>query len=165
MATPRDVILGQLATGQYLLDKFTSDLSDQEYFVVPTEGANHAAWIVGHIAVSEDSMSAAVAGGKKRLGEDLYKLFQGGTACVQDASKYPSRKAIDELFKNARAHCIEALKAFDVNRWDEKMPDSFSAQLFPTRGSYWNLIGTHHFWHIGQLTVCRVALRKKHVLM
>ena len=164
MTNRKDVVLEQLRLGEYLIEKFTADLSDPEYFMVPAEGANHAGWILGHIAVSEDAITSAATGSPKRLPEPTHELFKGGTECRPDASKYPTRSKIDELFRNARVHTVEALKGFDEGRWDDPSPDEYSEEIFPTLGSLWAVQGTHQYWHIGQLTVCRTALKKGRVL-
>jgi hypothetical protein len=165
MSTPKDIILNQLQSGNYLIEKFTADLSDAEYFKPPIAGANHAAWVLGHIACSEDSMVSPLTGTKLRLPDATHALFKGGSKCLPDASNYPSRKQIDELFRNTRAHTIEALKTFDVAKFDRPGPDNLPKDLFPTVGSVWALQGTHQFWHIGQLSGCRVAMNKPPVLM
>ncbi len=165
MATAKDMILEQLGIGQFLLEKFTADLSDDEYFKIPAEGANHPAWIIGHIAVSEDSLVAAATGGEKEIAESLQELFKGGSKCVADAATYPTRTEIDELFKTSRARTVEALKAADESTWGNPSPEGFSKDVFPTMGTIWGMQGTHQFWHIGQLTVCRAVLKKPAVLM
>jgi len=165
MATGKDVILEQLGMGDYLFNQFTADLSDEEYFKAPVPRANHAGWIIGHIAVSEDSLVAAATGKPKRIPEATQDLFKGGSTCKAEASVYPSRKQIDELYKNTRAHTLEALKASDESKWSAPSPEGFTKEVFPTMGSIWGLLSTHQYWHIGQLTVCRAAMNKKHVLM
>ena len=96
MATLRDVVLGQLGSSEYLLKKMTADLSDAEYFLPPVTGGNHAAWIVGHIAVSEDSMAATASGGTKQFAKER-ELFRGGQPCEaradDDRSQRPRRSA------------------------------------------------------------------------
>ena len=164
MADVKDVILQQLGTADYLLGQFTGDLTNEEFFKMPLDGANHAAWIVGHVACSEDSIVAAITSGAKRIPEVTSELFKGGSVCVPDASKYPSRRELEELLKDSRAHTVEALKTYDAGKWDDPSPEGWSKEIFPTMGVLWGLIGTHVFWHIGQLTVCRAAMSKKHVL-
>ncbi len=164
MTTPNDVVMQQLNSSQFLLDKLVADLSDAEYFRPPVPGANHTGWIVGHIAVSEDSLVSGVAGAAKRIPETTQALFQGGSTCVADSSKYPPRKQIDELLRTTRAHTLEALKSFDPAKWDSPSPEGWSKDMFPTLGAIWALIGAHTYWHIGQLTVCRSAMGKKRVL-
>ena len=162
MSSLKDVLLSQLRTGQHFFEKFTADLSDAEYFKPPVEGGNHAAWIVGHVACSEDSILSQLIGTPKRIPDTSHELFKGGSTCLADASRYPSRKQIDELFRNSRARTIEELTRFDETKWNEPSPAGWST--FPTLGAMWGLQGTHQFWHLGQLAVCRQALNKKRVL-
>lgn len=160
MASAKDVLLAQLGTGAYLFEKFTSDLSDEEYFKVPVADGNHAAWNVGHIACSEDSMVAGITGDKMHVAEDTRELFKGGSVCTPGASTYPARGDIDKMLHEARERTVDALKTFDDAKWDEPSPDDYPKEVFPTIGSIWGMIGTHQFWHIGELAVCRKALKK-----
>ncbi len=164
MASGKDIVAGQLAAGQYLIEKFTADLTDEEFFASPVPGANHAGWILGHIAVSEDSLSAVATGSDKRIPEATQALFGGQSDCSADRSKYPSRKEIEELYRQTRARTLEALKGFDEEKWDDPSPEGWPKEVFPTLGSMWAMQGTHLFWHIGQITVSRQALKKKRVL-
>lgn len=164
MADAKSVILGQLQTGQFLMEKFTADLTDAEYFQVPCKGANHIGWVIGHIACSEDAIGAAASGGEKRIPEATHTLFAGSSECHADAGKYPSRKELDELFKDARATLIERLTTSDASKWDDPSPEGWPKEIFPTIGSLWGMQGAHQFWHIGQITVCRAAMGKKRVL-
>jgi hypothetical protein len=163
MASPKDVVLSQFELGQYLIEQFTKDLSDKEYFHVPAKGANHAGWIMGHIAVSEDSLTAAITGKEKSVPDATAELFKGGSSCVADASKYPSRKEIEAMFQECRSRTVEALKAFDDGRWNEASPEAYQ-KWFPTLGVMWALQGSHQYWHIGQLTVCRQSMNKPRAL-
>lgn len=43
--------------------------------------------------------------------------------------------------------------------------EGWDKSVFPTMGTMWGLHGTHQFWHLGQLTVCRQVMRKKRVLV
>lgn len=164
MISVKEMLLAQLGTGEYLFDKFTSDLSDAEYFKVPAANTNHVAWNIGHIATSEDSMVAAVTGGSMKFSQDLHKMFGGSSECFEDAAKYPSRGEIDEMRQNARANAIEQIKMFDEAKWNDPAPQGWPTDLFPTLGSVWALLATHQFWHIGQITVCRQTLGKSRVL-
>lgn len=161
MATAKDVLIAQLTAGKTFYDLFTSDLSDEEYFHLPCPGSNHVAWNVGHIGCAEDSITAQLTGAKPRIPESTNALFKGGSTCLPDASKYPSRKEIDALFRDSRSRTVEALLAFDVSKWGQPSPERWLKSPFPTVGALWGLQGTHQFWHLGQITVCRQALGKK----
>lgn len=160
----KDVIIEQLQSGQLLIEKLTEDLSDAEYFVPPIEGANHVGWILGHMACSEDWASSLITGTRLRIPQSVHEVFKGGSKCIPDASKYPSRKEMDELFYNNRADTVEVLKTFDDDKWGDPSPEDVPRDFFPTLGSLWGMVGTHQFWHIGQITVCRAAMKKKPVL-
>ncbi|MBI1826901.1 MAG: DinB family protein [Planctomycetes bacterium] len=163
MTTPRDIIISQLASADHVMNKMTADLSESEFFVPAMKGGNHAGWILGHIAVSEDSMVTGLLGKEKRYPKE-HELFKGGAPCHPEASKYPSKTKIEELLRNARAHTLEALKQSDESKWDQPSPEGWPKNRFPTLASVWALIGAHPFWHIGQLSMCRHAMNKKRVL-
>ena len=164
MSSAKDILLSQLRTGQHFYEKFTTDFSDTEYFKPPVEGGNHAAWILGHVACSEDSILSQLTGTPKRIPNPTHELFKSGSTCFADASRYPTRKQIDELFRDSRARTLEELACFDETKWNDPAPPGWR-ERFPTVGAMWGLQGTHQFWHFGQLTVCRQALKKKRVLM
>lgn len=165
MAGPKDVVVHQLKFGQTLFQMFTSDLSDEEYFIPAAEGTNHVAWVLGHIAQTEDWMVSLLTGAERTVSEDVQKLFGGSSECVPDAGKYPSRKTLDDLFHDNRARAIEAAGLFDDSRWDDTAPEGgLPVDSFPTVGSIWGMMGMHQFWHLGQLTTCRSAMKKKRVL-
>ena len=163
MTGPKDVIVAQMQTSQFLFEKLTSDLTDAEYFRAPVSGANHAGWIFGHIACAEDWVSSLLGGSRMRIPDSTHALFKSGSVCHSDAARYPARKKLDELFRDSRAHALEALKSFDAARWNEPNPKGADGP-FPTLGALCGLLGFHPFWHIGQLTVCRAAMGKPRVL-
>ncbi|MCO6438339.1 MAG: DinB family protein [Phycisphaerae bacterium] len=164
MASAKEVILGQLQMSGWLLEQMTADLSDSEFFKPAVPGSNHIAWIVGHIAYSEDGLTAKITGQAPAFGEKFAGTFGGQSKCVPDASKYPPVSEIKSMFLTARGRAIEGLKMFDEKRWNDPSPEGMPREYFPTMGSVWQLQGTHAYWHIGQLTTCRVAMGKKRVL-
>ena len=165
MTGPKDVIREQLEASGHLVGMFTKDLTDGEYFKPAIAGGNHTAWAVGHIAVSEDSMLGHITGDAPRLPEAMRQLFAGGSECHPEASTYPSRSEIDEMLRTVRAHTFEQLAAFDEGRWDDPSPEALPQEFFPTVGSMWNMIASHSFWHIGQITCNRQALKKGRVFV
>lgn len=164
MVSPKDVISDQMQRGSFLLNTFTKDLSDAEYFQPAVPQSNHAAWVVGHLACSEDWGRWLLSGIPKRIDDATHALFKGGSVCLPDASKYPSRQSLDSLFAESRKLLLDTLTDFDVTSWNEPVPQHGPRKQFPTLGALWSLMGFHQFWHIGQLTTCRKALGKKAML-
>jgi hypothetical protein len=163
MSYVKGVVLGQLEEGHTLIELLTKDLSEREYFRLPVKGANHIAWILGHIACTEDWAVAALTGSSQRVKRITHDLFGSGSTCVAHRSRYPKRSEIDDLFRTARARTAEVLTAFDLVNWDDPSPDAMPNALFPTKGSVWARQATHQYWHIGQMAVCRVAMHKPRV--
>ena len=165
MGSPKGVVLQQMKTGQMLIEMLTADLTDGEYFIPAADGTNHTGWILGHIAQSEDWMISLLTGAPRVVPEDMQRLFGGTSECVSDASRYPSRETLDTMFRDNRMRAIEAVHNADESRWDDPAPDGdLPKDFFPTVGSIWGMMGTHQFWHLGQLTTCRTAMKKKRVL-
>jgi len=163
MSYVKDVVLGQLQRGQAVIEMLARDLSEREYFRVPIKGANHIGWVLGHIACTEDRAVAALTGKSQRIRQTTHELFKSGSTCVAHASRYPTRGKIDELFITTRARTVEALMNFDLVKWGDPSPDAMREAFFPTMGSVWGTQATHQLWHIGQITVCRVAMQKPRV--
>lgn len=163
MSSVKDVIHRQLQDGQTLIDMLTKDMSDSEYFVAPLDGANHIGWILGHIACTEDWVVAAMTGSPWRIASSVRERFEYDSICLPDASMYPSRPKIDQLFRNARENTVETLQASDEGEWDDPPPEGMPRAYFPTLGAVWGKQATHQFWHVGQITVCRTALGKPRV--
>src|SRR5207248_4382527 len=51
------VIQSSLGSTQWLFNKFIEDLSDADLLVRPVAGANHIAWQLGHLIVSESHLA------------------------------------------------------------------------------------------------------------
>jgi hypothetical protein len=54
MITARQVISGQLLMGADLLERFSSDLSEDDSFFQPTEGGCHLSWILNRLAATQE---------------------------------------------------------------------------------------------------------------
>src|SRR3954451_16976392 len=57
-----DAIRTSLRSTQQLVTWFLSDLSDADLLVRPVAGANHIAWQVGHLILSEPMLAKSVPG-------------------------------------------------------------------------------------------------------
>jgi hypothetical protein len=160
MISPKEIIRHQLDTGLQLIELCTRDLNDEEYFTPVLAGGNHAAWVTGHLAVSEDTLLAVILGQAPAIAENLRGLFARGSECFADASRYPPRAEIEGLFRDVRPRTLEHLASFDESRWNDASPESLDRHLLPTLGTIWSLIAAHPWWHVGQLTYNRKALNK-----
>ena len=158
--TVKQLVLNQLQGSKFLFDSFSKDFTDADAQYQPPGEGNHLNWIFAHMAVSEDSIISKMSGSPKKLSEALHKSYGGGSACKADDGM--TRPEALKLYGESHARTTEFVKNFDESRLDQKPPESFG-EMFPTMGSVLGLLGTHPFWHIGQLTVNRTLLKKPKV--
>src|ERR1700682_1532119 len=114
----RDAIKTSLISTQQMLGMFISDLSDADLLVRPVPAANHIAWQLGHLIVSESGMS------KEHLPGAVYPALPAGFAeqhnkdtAHQDPPKGFATKAVYlDLFNKVRQTTIRAVdKASDAD--------------------------------------------------
>src|SRR5713226_4752650 len=63
------------------------------------------------------------------------------------------------LFEDQRKRVIQVLTAEDMSKWGLPAPTGLPV-IFKTVGSVWGIVGTHQYWHIGQLMTIRTMLGK-----
>ena len=155
--TPKEIVSGQFTLCQSLYEGAVKDLSEQDMRFQPFEGANHINWILVHLAVSEDSLIAAITGKPKRYSESLHKSFGGGSTCSPDDGMTKSEAW--RMYAEQGTTTVEFIRTFPESRYDEAAPESLRS-FFPTIGAVVGLMGTHPYWHVGQATSNRRALKK-----
>jgi uncharacterized damage-inducible protein DinB len=130
---------------------------DDAFLAVPCEGGNHPAWIVGHIAATDDAFVSALSGGKPSLPESWDKLFGYKSEVVCDASVYPSRAELTEALGSTRT----ILKTWLETLSDEQLLEPIEGDLSQFAKDRAMLMGTiawHEGLHAGQLGVVRRSL-------
>jgi len=159
--TPKELVLNQLEAAKWLFDSFMKDFTDTDAAFQPAGGGNHLNWILAHLAVSEDSIIAKLSGRPRRLSEALHAAYGSGSTCKSDDGMTFAEAR--KMYNESHARTVEFVKGFDESRYDEKAPEGMPP-LFPTAGAVVGLLGTHPFWHFGQLSVNRKMLGKAKVL-
>lgn len=160
---PADVVAVQLEMGQWLLEQALNDLSADEWFHQPVPGAGHAAWLLGHIATSEDRLVALLTGGVPALDPSLRDVLGGQSEASQDRSRYPAPADLLAMFRSVRQRSLDSLRSVPPEAWDEPAPEGIRGQA-RTKGAGWALLPTHHYWHAGQILMIRRALNKPKIL-
>lgn len=155
--TARDLLLSEMSASLWLFENFTRDFSDEEARFQPFEGGNHLIWLLVHVAVTEDWAVSLLSGEPRRLPESLHQAFGGGRPCRPDVGM--TRKEAWDILTRTRRHTEEFIRTLPESRFDEKSPAGVPPQ-FPTVGAFLGLIGTHPYWHFGQLSVNRRMLKK-----
>jgi hypothetical protein len=154
-----DAIVNSLSTSQKLLNRYCGDLTPQDYLHRPCATGNTAAWILGHLILSE-------RGALGRLGvTDLPALPEGfETRFGRDeaaarAAEFGDVSILLPLFNRHREMLIEAAKRAGADVLEKPID-----KPNPVYGSHvWevvNFMGIHVTMHAGQITIIRRSMGK-----
>jgi len=127
---------------------------DDAFFKVPCTGGNHPAWIVGHLALTDDSFLASRTGKASSLPESWDKLFGMKSESVEDTSIYPSREELTVKLVSTREALIDWLKSLSDEQLLEPITGDWS-QFAKNPASLMGTIAWHEGLHAGQIGVVR----------
>lgn len=144
----------QQSTGMLLavIDSF----SDDEIFVRPVPGANHAAWQIGHLIKTQYKMFNRMGGKLPELPADFDTKFTKETAKSDNPADFTDRKTLREL----AAKMSEAVIAIVKTVKDEDLAKETGVSFVPTIFDVLALYSAHNAMHIGQMQVIRRKLGK-----
>ncbi|MEX2186607.1 MAG: DinB family protein [Pirellulales bacterium] len=135
-----------------------ADIDDADMAAQPFDGANHPAWILGHVIVTFDGISKML--GHAATAPDKWgALFGRASTPTADRSAYPSKAellaALDAALDAATAAAAEATP--------EQVAGPHSVEILkrglPTKGDLIAMLLTTHFaQHLGQLSAWRRAM-------
>ena len=153
------LLTSQLGSSAWLLGKAAEDLNDADFLAqLPGEGQT-ANWIYGHLATSEDWFMSKLTGSSLQISADDHERYKAGQALTTDPGAYLSKADVLSLFQTQRERTLGALSKADTSSWDSPAPEGLPPMM-ETVGSVWGVVGTHSFWHLGQVTAIRRMLGK-----
>ena len=149
-----------LKSSHQLLTWFVGDLSDADLLVRPVAGANHIAWQIGHLILSERGMGAELPGiTYPELPAGFAAQHGKETAMTDPPVGFASRAEYVELFtavRNATIAALDKLTEADLDRPTQGRMAPFA----PTLGALLLLVSNHSLMHAGQFSVVRRKLGK-----
>ena len=156
-----DAVRTALQSTEHLVTWFLGDLSDADLLVRPAPGANHIAWQMGHLIVSEGKLAGPL------LPEARYPELPAGFATqhgketqFQDPpTGFAGREEYVGLFKKVRAATLEAVGKLSDPDLDRPTTGPM-APFAPTLGALLLLVSNHALMHGGQFSVVRRKLGK-----
>lgn len=156
----RDAIKMSLTSTQEMVQKYLSDLSDEDLLVRPVPAANHIAWQMGHLIVAEAWMGGMIPGAKyPELPPAIASQMDGKSAKETPPGGYLKKAEYLDWFNKVRKVTIDAVDRVSESDMDKPSPPE-CAQWAPTIGHLLVLTSTHTMMHAGQFTVVRRALGK-----
>jgi hypothetical protein len=162
--TDRDTILAAFRFTLGYAEKLAADLSNEELATLPHPGMNHAAWILGHVAIGSDFV--AILLGQPMITDQAWMAkFGPGSTPVSDRAEYPSKNELLATMRSTHARAIELLSQATTDQLNAPNGTPFFPTEFPTVGALiTHLMTTHAALHLGQLSAWRRVLGKGAVL-
>lgn len=150
METPTMVVNGYLA-----------DLSDADLLRRPTKGANHIAWQLGHLIVSEHNLIEMVCPGTMpKLPDGFAEKYTNDTAPVDDPAAFHKKDEYLRLMNEQRAGTLAALEKLSDDDLEKPAPEKIQ-QFGATVGTVFAGQNMHWVMHAGQWVIVRRQLGRK----
>lgn len=125
----------------------------------PSPGANHALWIVGHLAYADNSFTRLVAPERTAVRDDFKQLFGMGSTPADHLSDYPEMEEVLAYFTDRRQALLSALSEMTDEDFSRETPEQAPAFLYDF-GSVFQIAMWHEGLHAGQLTIIHRMLGK-----
>ena len=156
MQSVNDTIAHALTQSGMLLNRYTADLTPQEFLHRPAAKANCAAWTVGHLVLTD-------RGVLKRLNlidlpalpDGFEKRFSRDEGCPQ-AESFGDVSVLLPLFNQHRQRLIDAVKRATSQQL--QTPLDKPHPMFSNVGEQALFMAAHTAMHAGQFTIIRRSL-------
>ncbi len=151
----RDVL--QLNLG--ILKQQVEQVADDQMCVQPSGLVNHAAWNLGHLAVTADVLGRTLGIGEPVCPASWPKKFGIGSMPTDDASVYPNKATLLTTLEKAFLNAIEIYENTDASILDALSSVERLRDRFGTNGNFAMMLLTSHMgMHIGQISAWRRAM-------
>lgn len=155
MSTANDAIAFALTTSQTMLKRFVADLGPQDYLHRPAPKANCAAWLVGHLALSDRATLKRIGAPLPELPAGFDHKFSREEGCPQ-AEEFGDVSQLMGVFDEHRNRLIAAVKSLPSEQLDKPLEKPHP--MFRTIGELVTFMALHSTMHAGQVSIIRRSL-------
>ncbi|MEX0775269.1 MAG: DinB family protein [Phycisphaeraceae bacterium] len=137
--------------------RLIADLPDEKLAFQPGPNMNHAAWVIGHLALTADRVTCGFTLGlASKLPAEWGPLLGGKSTPTDDRQAYPSKDVLWQAYDDAHARVVVAVQQLAPADLEKATPHEGFGQRFPTIGIalLHTMIG-HEQVHLGQLSAWR----------
>ena len=157
----REAIKNAVQGADMICKMYLEDLTDAELLVRPVPGANHIAWQLGHLIVSENNLvDSAFPGSMPALPKGFAEKHNNETAASDDAAAFSSKAEYLKLQSEQRAGTLAALTRVCDADLDKPGPEKYR-NFMPKMADVFTIQGNHWLMHAGQWAVVRRKLGRK----
>lgn len=157
--TAKDVIRNTINSCHQVAMSYIDDLSDADLLVRSVPKANHIAWQLGHLIVSEQKMISELGRRMPPLPAGFAEAYKPETSHSDDPRRFAKKSEYVALIEQMRNATLAALDATPETDFDQPGPESMR-NYAPTIGAAYTIIGTHELMHAGQFVPIRRRLGK-----
>jgi uncharacterized damage-inducible protein DinB len=157
--TDHELLAGGYRMGRQVIHAFCDDLTEAEFHHQPLPGANSAAWIVGHLAVTVRRTAERLgASDLPVLTEDYVARYSVTRKAAENQADLGTKGELLALLDVAVSKLIEALPKLSASGLAGPSP---AAGRFATNYGEALLFGAMHMtMHAGQISTIRRSLGK-----
>lgn len=133
------------------------DISEDQWCHQPVVDGNHAAWVVGHLASTDDFFLSTLSGRPSGLPDKWKELFGMGSKPTPDLAGYPSPAELKSKLSGCREDFVAWLKSLDEKKLLSPLPGDLQS-FAPSHVAMCGTLAWHEGLHAGQLTMIRKSL-------
>lgn len=137
--------------------KLVDDIPADKLCHQPVAGTNHALWVLGHLAYSDDGFTTALGERESVIDESWKELFGMGSKPGPDPAKYPSLDDIKAALPRARTALIDWIESLDEEQLLKPLPEGWDV-FAPNYAAVLPSLAWHEGFHAGQLSAVRRSL-------
>lgn len=136
---------------------FLEDVPEDKWCHCPIPGANHAMWIAGHLAHSDNFFVSSLAAQASKVPQAWDDLFGMGSKPQSDPAIYPQPAEMREIMAERREALLAWYRSLNEAKLIEPLPEDWRP-FAPDFIGLAHSIAWHEGLHAGQLTVVRKGL-------
>jgi uncharacterized damage-inducible protein DinB len=162
MPTANEIIAHSLSASQMLMKRFVEDLQPQEYLHRPAAKANCAAWLLGHLVLTERRTLAALGATDLPALPDGFEQRFGKDGAAPQQNEFGDTSILFPLWERHRSLLIEKLRGATPEQLDK--PAAKPHPMFSTVGQMINFMAQHATLHAGQISTIRRSLGRPPII-
>lgn len=154
---PADILFAYRWSAESI-ERLVSDVADDQFTTQPVEAINHPAWLLGHVSIYNDVITALLQG--KPFDDPWDQSCGKNTHPVANRSSYSSKEAILARFAAGVAAACHAIDSASPEAWSAQFEHPTWGKRFETVSSAVTFLATTHIaLHTGQLSGWRRAMQ------
>ncbi len=147
-----------LDNSRNLVGYYLADLSDADLLVRPVPGANHIAWQLGHLIVSERQLGAQIPGSSYPDLPAGFKEQHAKETSGSDTGFLGRAEYLAQFEATRRATMAAALRLAEADL--DRATEGPVSKYAPNVASILTMLASHDMMHAGQFTAVRRKLGK-----